>query len=578
MGLPQVGKSTYLTQLLKFISELEGQTVLFIPNQNFSEQDYSSIFQTEKYKQIIKKKHILGLDNFEPQQNYQAFFPNAALCIIPKGLTNPYSSEFIIPLNEYETNQFINQIKNVEIDIIVIKTIVQYSSGIPRLAEKLLDYFISHKNLSIKNILEDTDIQKDLNRIYDNFLMQIENNVFKLWIGLISVGKPLSAFTKSIGNKIESSSFTLLQKLGFDRIVQSPLLLTFFRNKIGENAVEDFRREGIKEFTSEKNKKDIGIWTANNEFKFFEPNSNILNIASSIFKSETLINRIDWEKSLIDNKPIVSKKMLVSFGSEVRFILGKRSEQKSRTTSYKKINKIYKEWIFKGDNASKKGHFEDAEKYYKETDNLTYDSNNKFAPDSNYGKVRLANLFRLQGKLDESINICKPIIRSTPNPHAYLCLGICEFWKGNFAESIECFDKCLIYKPNYINAILWEVRVLLHYKNFDIAGKLLKKIKINTLTNDNTFIYLMLNYLLFSQKEFMQITKVVSWRNKAFYFISDNKKQLPSRQIPLINLYLNSIENIEREFEELKLKFSTTEFSRGIEIDIFWWKDLFQND
>ncbi len=563
-------------QLLKTISEKEGKNVLYIPNQNFLETDFKDIIRTERYSETVKTNYILGLDSFLPETIKKNVFPNATLCIIPQGFSDPYSSQFIKPFNKNETLLFLEQVKSADINPTIIKTVVEYSAGIPKLADKLLTYYINHHNLSVSRILNDTYIQKDLDHIYQSFLSQLNTESLKLWTGLIAIGKPLLAFKKSISNEIESSSFTFLQKLGFDTFIQSPLLLSFFRKKIGIHAIQEFKKKGIKEFISASNNNSLFIWTANNELRFLETDSSIIKIASNIFKSKTLFGRIDWEKSLVNNEPIHSKDDIISVGSEVRFILGRRDKDIPRTKNYKRLNRKYKELIFRGDSASRKGLFEEAEQCYKEVENLKYDSATKFISDSTHGKIRLANLYRIQGRLEDSINICKPIVRSTPNPYAYLCMAVCEFWRGNITEALEFIELCISWKACYINAMIWKSRMVLHNKDFVSSEKILSQIEEKKLSNDNRFIFIILNYFLFKKSEFPSIIKNSNWHNKAIHFISMNRKDLPARQIPLIILFLNFIKTKEKEFGEIEKRYLSYKFSEGVLLDLYWWEKLFQ--
>ena len=75
LGLPQVGRSTYLMQLLKSVSGIEGKTVLFIPNQGFSKRDYLNILKTGKYRNTVGKNHIVGLDDFELGEDKKSAIP-----------------------------------------------------------------------------------------------------------------------------------------------------------------------------------------------------------------------------------------------------------------------------------------------------------------------------------------------------------------------------------------------------------------------------------------------------------------------------------------------------------------------
>jgi len=114
---------------------------------------------------------------------------------VPNKLSNPYSSQFITPFNYNETEKLLNQVQTLELHPIVLKTIISYSSGFPLLAENLLNFFMHHRSLSIKLILQDKYITKLLDKIYDGFLFQVDEDVWKLWVGLITVGKQIKNFS-----------------------------------------------------------------------------------------------------------------------------------------------------------------------------------------------------------------------------------------------------------------------------------------------------------------------------------------------------------------------------------------------
>jgi len=576
LGLPQVGKSTYLMQLMKEMSVLEGKMVLFIPNQNFSKQDYNHIFKTEKYKKSIGQNHIIGLDDYELDEGEKILFPNASLCIVPKKLSNPYSSQFITPFNSNETETLLNQITQIELHPIILKALIQYSSGFPLLAQNLLNFFIYHKNLSIELILQDKYIVSLLNVIYDNFSSQINEKLLKLWIGLLTVGKTLKGFEQSVNNKIDTSNFALLKQMGFDRVIASPLLLRYFRLKVGAEQSKLFRKEGVKDFVHKKYNNSLGVWTPNNELKFFQNSSSIGDVAKHIFKSEVLINRINWGQSTIDEKTISSAEDKLEFGNEIYFTLGKRNEIKKRSKDYKRLNREFKKLIFLGDSESKKGNFDKAEKYYLATKELKYTKGNKFIPDSNYGKVRLANLYRIQGRIEESEKICYPIIRSTPNPFAYLCLCICKLWKGDFSEAKVLIDKCLEYNPSYLNAYLWKTRILLHIQDFEEASSVLKKTKFKNLGENSSVLYFLLNYGIAKNVTSNSIRSNPNyWHTKLMNFISNQGKRVSKQTMPLILIYLKKLNQKEKEFKELETFYlNNQKISKGINIDMFWWKEL----
>jgi len=585
LGLPKVGKSTYLMNLLKSLSDLSGKTVFFIPNQNFSANDYAQIKETEIYRKSLKNQSIIGLDNSNINLEYQNIFLNSKICIVPKFFGEVYASEYIKPLNIDETFRLISNFTNIELSKTVIKTIVSYSAGIPSLIEPLLKYFVFYKNLSIKSLITDHEISIYLDSIFNDFMSQIRDETKKLMVALVALGKSIDSFFSSIQNNVRNADITLLSQLGFDNVLASPLLLEYFRQKIGREALSDFKKNTVKEFVSSQNNNLLGIWTADNELKFFPKTSKIEDVASNLFKSKTLFHRIDWDKSLLNNKP-VSKQNTINFGDEINFILGKRNEEKLRNKEYKKLNKKYKKLILIADSLSKKGNFEDAKKGYEGNfedakkgyegiQNLKYDNGDRFTPDSNYAKVRLANMYRIQGNLEKAIEICKPIIRSTPNPFACLCIGICQFWKGNFTLALEYFEKSLQYKPDYINASLWKVRVLIHLKEeFEIESLLLSlKEKDRSMNNETKLLFLLLNYTFyFSKKEFPDRTKQSIWRNKTLAFISLYKAEIQRHLIPLIILFLELQADKQNLIEEIRQMSLNDILAEGVEIDLYWWR------
>lgn len=562
LGMPKVGRSTHLTQLLKSISDMKSSVVLYIPNQNFELNDYLQILQTDRYRELVGGQHIVGLDNFQADKKYQDIFRNATLCIIPQKLSNPYTSEYIKPFSETETKKIIsNQIREVEINSAVIDYLIKCSGGIPKLIDLLLAYFAVNHHISIKKMLDDRVIINELDRISDNLTHQFDKTTFQCFIALVGVGKPVSSFFKHIKNTIQNDMFALLQNLGVDNILKSPLLLTFFNRKYVQEILF-FEKEGVKDFISLENKDKTAVWTANNELKFVENNTSYENLASNIFRSEVLLHRIDWEKSLVNNQNISSKHEVAIFGDKLNYIIGKRDDSKLRDKEYKKKNKKYKKIVAYGDSASKKCNYVEAEKYYKEAISMKLDTK--------YAEVRLANLYRVQEKLNEAIEICEPIIRSTPNPFAHLCLGICRFWQGEHYEALYHFENSFNIYPKHTNTILWLARVLIHLGQFEKAEKVLGNIKSSKLSFDTYFLYLLLNYTIYGSKEYNQKLQMDKWRRLILSMSSDRFKKISKQNIYILGYFLSRQINKEPEFLMMENQIlSNTDIKQ--ELDIFWW-------
>ena len=304
--------------------------------------------------------------------------------------------------------------------------------------------------------------------------------------------------------------------------------------------------------------------------------------------------RVDWDDLRVNN--LTSKPSYIfNIGDQVTIRLGRRiSSIKSkeiiksltdeslkpylitpnRSKNYSKRRQKQSKLINMGDKLCLSGHTEEADKYYIKAEGLN--------TDTNWPNVRRANLLRLQGDCDEAIKICEWVLRSTPNPYASLCLSIAHYWAGSFDIAIENINKCLKWKPNYCNALLWKARLMLHYNRYleldkllEARDTLLKKRKTKFKIKKKIYLApLILHWLsLYNQGKKQKNNRMLS---KIFIeidkLLNDNKIEV-NHSLPLASLILYFMGKEVNSEIKIGVKNIIGKFT-GLKYDLIMWGNV----
>lgn len=490
LGLPKTGKTTKLKNTLSNYAHLSPG--IYIP---FSGLDINYLEVVQSAPTNIRGgKHIIAFDDFDSVDFLnEAKELNLTTIVSPKNISLFKNDIYLETGKEYLTpldfNSSIQILKNLQekndyfLPIPLCSMIVKSSGGIAALIEALYYYFESNKKLPdrdapqlwLQNINLFEKFEKEASSV-----LSLDDKVNLLFYSLTALGKPIADFHR-ITEQVMTEEAILLKKLGIDSITSSSLLrrLFLFDKKNSNDGVEFIN----------KYLKNVGfqapyIWTPDLDLRRIKEGTKIFEYISQLLKQDKkLLSRVDWQHVKVDGTTKPPEYDLKS-GEKVSFEFGKRENYNSFQANTEMFNSIkpyrsiqdkinrkaQRKLIARGDIESRSKNFELAETYYNEA--------LRIVTDSKWGKVRLANLYRVSGELEKSIDICSKIIRSTPNPYAYQCLGICYFWQGLFDEASKCFDRAIeLRKTPYINALIWNIRSNFHLNRDDAASKAYENLK-----------------------------------------------------------------------------------------------------
>lgn len=490
LGLPKTGKTTKLKNTLSNCAHLSPG--IYIP---FSGLDINYLEIVKSAPTNIRdEKLIVAFDDFDSVDFLnEAKELNLTTIVSPKNISLFKSDiylesgkEYLTPLDFNSSIQLLNDLQEKNdyfLPIPLCSMIVKSSGGIAALIERLYYYFESNKKLPdrdtpqlwLQNLNLFEKFEKEVSSV-----ISLDDKINLLFYGLTALGKSIVDFHR-ITEQVMTEEAILLKKLGIDSITSSSLLrrLFIFDKKNSIDGVEF-----INKYLKSVGFQDPYIWTPDLDLRRIKEGTKIFEyIFQLLGQNNKLLSRVDWQRIKVDGNTKPPEYNLKS-GEKVSFEFGKRDNRNSfqantemfnsikpyRSIQDKRNRKAQRKLIGKGDIEAKSKNFELAEKYYKEA--------LRISTDSNWGKVRLANLYRVSGELEKSINICTKIIRSTPNPYAFQCLGICYFWQGLFDEASKCFDRAIeLRKTPYINAIIWNIRSNLHLNRDDAAYKAYENLK-----------------------------------------------------------------------------------------------------
>lgn len=593
LGLPGTGKSTSIRQVLEKISISKGIETFLIPSKSLSNKDLHQLINAVSEGE---SKKIIALDDF--RHDFDVLNnnnKNTKICLIHQDAVN--KSDFLFkgnglyvkPLNTFEFKSFyISKLPflNSLVPLPILKYIEKASAGLPELSNLYLDFFDAKGRLPKLHEVEKFLSKHFRNRIKDTFFYQINSNHTEFLLSLLITQKRISElFTNDLNNDA-----THLKKIGIDTFIKSK----FIRNLVLESSdVSEF--EFLKKHISYykdniKSDNNILIWTADYDVRPVKKGYKIIDLASSIFKNNS--NRLDINYSFVNGKETTYDYVLRE-GDFVKLSLGKEMTndlrnqlheivepefkkyfiRSKRGKKYSKKRKEIREIIGQADKLCKSGYFDDAEKLYLQT---IY-SNKKI--DANWGRVRLANLHRIKGDLESAKQHCHAILRTTPNPFAYNCLGICLFWEGDINAGLKLFDKSIALKKSkrifaiYRNAALWKSRSLLHLRDFGNAEISFDKIKRNRSGHQKSsrpsFQESLINWFLLKlNPEYKERSERLAFTLRTQ--IENNHFDI--RDYPLISLFSDlcgGIKNVDKLLEKSKPILNELE---GLRYDLCMWQ------
>lgn len=496
IGLPKTGRTTKVKKILQD-EAVNNHTIPIYIDCNFKAIDYNQLLNNLPLSIDSNAKMLIALDDYNDEvppkiTNNEI---NTSIIAIPSKILNYkhdiYEKEgkgFIQPLSKEISLISLNNLQQKENKFIpqyIIDSIIEYSAGIPSMIERLFYFFIENKKIpnwrKPENWLQRLDIVNEF-KTKVNYVLSSDPKVVMLFLSLFSSKKSVDKFFRNLQIPLSRDAI-FLKNIGIDNLTSSALL----RNLFLQEYSLDFNKAKLNEFAFQHLKiveTDKIIWTPNFDLKIVPKECNLYDYVFKLLKSDTnFLSRVEWNNVKVNNK-IKPLHYILKTGDSVSFKFGRRKEVNEsehdiewynkinsyRSKRYKKRKKKQRLLVREGDKHSKDYEYEKAEQ--------KYISAIQIRTDSNWARVRLANLYRNLGKFDEAITICERIVRSTPNPYAYLSLGISLFWKGLFDDAYDCFLNAIKNRKTiYINGCLWMARCLLHLHKSNEASFYLDKIR-----------------------------------------------------------------------------------------------------
>ena len=603
LGLPKTGKTTFARHLLKAIANKNGYPSFYLPYQT-AVIKYDDIIASRPYiNDVNTDREIFAVDNLSnKEESFQWLPQNAKLCIVPyhpialQHSVYERNLSFIQPLSIQERKDLLNSFflqEKIRIPSLIIERIIDYSGGIPELEVKLINYFQERGRLPNPQDLEEIQTHFGMIKSLGNYFEDIEKYNKERWrliLGIFTIGKSINNFYR--GLQIEQSNDAIfLRKLGIDNFVNSYFIRSAFFEIWGEHRKEQFFQNELRGFPIKLGVDGLkAVFTSDYDLHWHK---TIADFITSIMKDHS--KRVDWNNIKVNGKP-QNLSYELQDGDIIQIVLGRRispvqsqevinhltieTTQKfiinpSRSKNYKKTGQKQRELVRTGDQLCKQENWKEAESFYLQAI--------KQRSDANWGRVRLANLYRIKGNCQESLAICQKILRSTPNPYASLCAGICHYWSGDITQALYFFSKCLELRNDYRNALYWKARCLLHFnKSSESASLLDQSRKLLHLSNSKSRAKREIKRQTLQEKFTHWLTLYYENYKAAYVRMSDELYQQilkytynvwPIQSLPLICLYFYLAKKNEYNKNILK-SIEICQELRGIAYDIFLWCEL----
>lgn len=588
-GLPLTGKTTVVKQILSKISKINGTKSYYIPSKNLSDKE---LFEIIHKFQEPKGNIIIAIDDFHHDKNlFNSKKIESRLLLVHNNSISKYekvyadNSVYLKPLEDKEFLSYFNGISSFykqDISLPILQTMHKQSGGIIDILNVYLNYFNTKGRLPNFNEII-TYLADETKNTIANFFNSLDDDKLNFLLSLFITRKKVSELSRGDLNDVNSHYV----KIGINEFVKSDIFKNLLLDKSRKNPF--FILKAYAENLKQSNqKKQTLIWTADFDLKEIAKDFKLIDLCASVFKNHAI--RLDLSKTKVNGLP-TSLNYVFKDGDYIQFVLRREMLPhnlnealklvkpnlkkyllvKKRGEYYSKNRKDVRLKIGKADNLCDEELYWEAEKIYQE---VIYSKN---STDANWAKVRLANLYRIQGKLEKSEQLCETILRTTPNPFAYNCFGICNLWRGNIFKATQFFEKATELKQNplYINAQLYKCRTLLHLRKFEEADEnyhVIKKFrsKSKSLKSLPSFQEYFIGWCIYMLNP--------KYRNKSEFFTFNLRQKIfdediKEREYPLAMLFM-SVNNLTKypEFSKINKKSEEAlQKRKGLKYDLFIW-------
>jgi tetratricopeptide (TPR) repeat protein len=337
----------------------------------------------------------------------------------------------------------------------VLRHMSAESGGLPGVPRLLLEYYFEHGRMpkygtvGVDHAVKD-EISSTLRAV--EHCMQTDQEASMLFAGLFAVAGGVPSLYRRLQLGTISNTAKQLENLGLKRLACSRLLREAFVGNGGGDSIDQFLKEGFRTLKPELDPGLKHVWTPDYQL---QPCQSVVDLATRTLRQHAA--RVDWDNVLINGRPSAADAPLKTgaakqaeltsqYGDEIAPAL----ERSARTPNDSKRRRKQIKLIKQADRLCHRRQYGTALGLYREA--------SKIRVDSKWAQVRLANMLRLLGNVDEAEYECQQVLRSTPNPHAEVCRGICRLWVGDIDAAKKAFACAVALRSNYKNAKLWLAR------------------------------------------------------------------------------------------------------------------------
>ena len=473
LGLPRTGKTTVVKSTIAHRASGEGRPCVYIPDAGHP--DLEQLLDSCPLPKSEWKNAIFAFDEVDrgsftvPVQAETAYLVLSEPPLPHKGA---YSgrNHYVTPLEIDAQERLLQSVADTMGERLprqVLRHMSAESGGLPGIPRLLLEYYFEHGRMprygtvGVDHAVKD-EISSTLQAV--EHCMQSDQEASMLLAGLFAVAGGVPSLYRRLQLGTISNTAKQIENLGLKRLACSRLLREAFVGSGGDNSIKQFLREGFRILKPELDADFAHVWTP--DFQL-QPCHSVVDLATQTLRQHAA--RVDWENVLINGRVSAASAPLKT-GDRVQFILTRRpsaEKQAELTSRYGDDIAPALERSARTPNDSRKRR--NQIKLIKQADRLCYRRQygtalglyrqaTRIRVDSKWAQVRLANLLRLLGQVDEAEHECQSVLRSTPNPHAEVCRGICRLWVGDIDAAKEAFARAVALRSNYRNAKLWLAR------------------------------------------------------------------------------------------------------------------------